>query len=283
MTSEALVVVLTLAGAVPSREGVARSEDGLEVSYVTAGRGEPALVFIHGGLADRSVWREQLSLATERRVVMLDLGGHGRSGRSRESWTLRSLGEDVRAVVLALGLKRVVLIGSSMGGPVALEAARLLPERVIGVAGVDTLHSVDRRPDPEAWRRYVDGFRQDFPSACATLAASLFHDDAKPELRESVRRLACSASPQVTTALLDTFTDYDMAAALRAAKVPVRCINGDLYPTDIEGNRRVIPDFDAVVLTRTGHFPMLERPPEFNRALQAWIRHLSRASREGRR
>ena len=50
--------------------------------------------------------------------------------------------------------------------------------------------------------------------------------------------------------------------------VPIRCINGDLYATDIEGNRAIYPDFDAVVLPHTGHYPMLECPEEFNRQLE---------------
>jgi len=63
----------------------------------------------------------------------------------------------------------------------------------------------------------------------------------------------------------------------------VRCINGDLYPTDIEGNRRVAPEFDAVVLPGTGHFPMMERPAEFNHALEAAIEHIRKAAPGGGR
>ena len=46
---------------------------------------------------------------------------------------------------------------------------------------------------------------------------------------------------------------------------PLRAINGDLYPTDIAANRKIKPDFDAVFMKHVGHYPMLERPDEFNR------------------
>jgi pimeloyl-ACP methyl ester carboxylesterase len=57
--------------------------------------------------------------------------------------------------------------------------------------------------------------------------------------------------------------------------VPVRCINGDRFPTDKEAIRRVLPDFDAVVLPHAGHYPMLECPEEFNRQLRQILRDLA--------
>lgn len=253
---------------------IARSFDDLPVSYTITGDGLLALVFIHGGLAERSVWQHQASLADAHRIVMLDLGGHGESGRERAAWSLRALGEDVRAVANAARVSRAVFIGSSMGGPVALEAARLMPEETVAVVGVDTLHDASQIPGGEAWREYVAGFRRDFHAAADGLVDRLFHADADPALVRSLRRMMHTASPEVTASLLDAFTGYDLADALRSARVPVRCINGDLYPTDVEGNRRVWPDFDAIVMPRVGHYPMLERPDEFNRLLRGVIQRL---------
>ena len=68
-------------------------------------------------------------------------------------------------------------------------------------------------------------------------------------------------------AMFRCFGGYDTGAPARQLRVPVRCINGDRFPTDVEAIRRVIADFDAVVLPHTGHFPMLECPEEFNRRL----------------
>lgn len=255
---------------------IARSFDGLPVSYSVSGDGPLALVFIHGGLADRNVWQHQTELSDAHRIVLLDLGGHGESGRERASWSLQALGEDVRAVVNAVRVSRAVFIGSSMGGPVALEAARLMPEEAVAVVGVDTLHDASQIPGGEAWREYVAGFRRDFHAAADGLVDKLFHANADPALVASLRRTMHTASPEVTASLLDGFTGYDLADALRSARVPVRCINGDLYPTDLEGNRRVWPDFDAIVMPGVGHYPMLERPDEFNRLLRGMALGLNR-------
>jgi len=270
VTLGAPAAALAEAGPAAWTAGEAHSADGLAVRFATAGDGGTALVLIHGGLADRSVWVEQAPLAATFRLVALDLGGHGASGANREAWSLAALGQDVAAVLDRLDLRRAVLVGSSLGGPVALEAARLRPARVAAVIGVDTLHDPERPPDPAAWRAYVEGFRADFAAACARMVAQLFHPDAPAGLRDETRRRACGAAPEVTRALLDSFTGYDMAAALRAVDAPLRLIQGDLFPTNLPAVRRAHADAEAVVLPHTGHFPMLERPAEFNRRLAAW-------------
>ena len=54
-------------------------------------------------------------------------------------------------------------------------------------------------------------------------------------------------------------------AAAGRLTVPLLAINGDLYPTEIAAIRKVKADFDAVIMKHMGHYPMLERPDEFNR------------------
>ena len=65
--------------------------------------------------------------------------------------------------------------------------------------------------------------------------------------------------------MLASLADYDLGSSARKLTVPLRAINGDLYPTDVQAARKVTADFDAVVMTHMGHYPMLERPDEFNR------------------
>jgi pimeloyl-ACP methyl ester carboxylesterase len=244
------------------------------IAYLAAGRGDVALLFLHGGFADASFWDRQLTeFAANYRVVAVDLAGHGRSGRLRERWTLAAFGDDIRVVVEELDLERVVMIGNSMGGPVGLEAARIMPERVVAVIGVDTLHSAATTIDGERWRDYVQSFRDDFKGTCSAMARALFHADAPPELVEDVRRRMCEADPPVPLEILDAFQGYDMAEAMQAVEVPIRSINGDLYPTDVEGNQ-AIADFGAVIIEGAGHYPMLEMPDEFNHRLGAMLERL---------
>jgi len=89
--------------------------------------------------------------------------------------------------------------------------------------------------------------------------------------------------PEIVAEMIEGFEGYDLAAAFRNAGVPIRAINGDLWPTRTDVNRTVTPDFDAVVMTAAGHYPMLERPAEFNRLLVEMVAEIeSRASGRGR-
>jgi pimeloyl-ACP methyl ester carboxylesterase len=56
----------------------------------------------------------------------------------------------------------------------------------------------------------------------------------------------------------------------------LRCFDGDLFPTPVDENRKVVADFDAVILLHAGHFPMLERPEEFNRRLEERVLRLAK-------
>ncbi len=257
-------------------EGRARSADGTEIVYVVRGGGAVALVFIHGGFADRTFWAPQLAgLAGIDRVVALDLAGHGESGRGRAAWTIPAFAQDVRAVVEALDLRRVVLIGNSLGGPVALEAAPLLPGRVLGVVGVDTFQDAMVRIDPAHSRARAEAFRKDFAGACRGMAAALFHSGAHLDLRAWAERRMCALPPEIGVGMMEGFAGYDMAESFRNAGVPIRCINGDLWPTSVANNRKLVADFDAVILPESGHYVMLERPDDFNRHLNEIVRKLA--------
>jgi len=62
----------------------------------------------------------------------------------------------------------------------------------------------------------------------------------------------------------------------KTCAAPLRAINGDIYPTDIASVRLTKPDFDAVVMKHMGHYPMLERPDEFNRLVAAMVASLTK-------
>jgi len=245
------------------------AKDGVAIVYSAAGAGEPALVFIHGGLADRSFWDGQLrEFAGRHRVVALDLPGHGESGLDRKKWGIPEFGSDVKAVIEAEKLESAIIFGNSLGGPVAIEAALLLPGRVLGVVGVDTFQALDYRITPEEAKQRAEFFRRDFAGALKQMVRMLFHADADPALVAEAERRMAGTSPEAAHAMFLSLAGYDAGAASRRLSVPIRAINGDIYPTDVAGSRKVTADFDAVIMKHMGHYPMLERPGEFNNLIK---------------
>lgn len=252
-----------------------RSFDGTEIVYDARGRGEPALVFIHGWCCNRGQWDAQMDkFGDDHRVVAIDLGGHGESGRTRGHWTIPDYGHDVEAVVKAQGLDSVILVGHSMGGPVALMAAARMPDRVIGVIGVDTLHDVSKKFDKKAMAPVLQNLADDFPGFLSRFMEQngTANPDTDPALVDRLTRDALANDPKMALDLMRSFLEFDLAEVLKACPVPVRCINasGAAWPTNIEANRRY-SDFDAVLMDNVGHWLMLERTEEFNRLLKEQI------------
>jgi pimeloyl-ACP methyl ester carboxylesterase len=253
--------------------GTVSAPDGIPIAYDTRGTGDTALVFVHCWACDRSFWRGQLdALAGDYRVVALDLAGHGESGTQRAAWSVLELGGDVQAVVEALDLEHVILVGHSLGGPVVLEAARRLPGRVLGVVCVETLHNAEVRIDPAQNEQAVSALAGSFSESMTGFVHAAFPEGADSALVQWVIEKAAATYQPAALGLARDVANVDFRALLSGAGVPVRAINAAAMPpavpeTDIEGNRRYA-DFDARIMEGVGHFLMLERPEEFNARLR---------------
>jgi para-nitrobenzyl esterase len=248
--------------------------DGVSIAYTVEGSGAP-LVFLHGWSCDRTYWREQLPVFDgDHTVVAVDLAGHGESSADRTTWTLEQLGADVAALVRELDLEPAILIGHSMGGPVALEAARRLGPEVAGVVLVDTMHDVEQRIDPAMLENILASYRKDFGATCRQFVPTMFIPGTNPELVASVTADMCAAPPEVALALFSSFGEYDQPAAIRAVEAPIRAINAGWMPTAVDVNRKHSPGFDAIVLDGVGHFLQFEDPARFNAALSRTLADL---------
>ena len=245
-------------------EGRVPSKDGVAIHYAVQGKGEPALVLIHGFGIDSTYWDAVAGpLSAGRRVVVLDLAGHGRSGSDREAWTVPAFGADVVAVADHLKLGRVILAGHSMGGQVMLEAARLLPGRVAGLVPVDTLLDPDfRLPEPDLVAALA-ALRKDYAETARGFAEQYMYAESTPaEVRQRTLADWLKMPPELAVAILEQAWRYDPRPAIADAKVPIVAVNADKYPTHVEAFRKYAPGFDALLVRGVGHYPMLEAPAE---------------------
>ena len=272
-----LSLSLCLWGCARQPEGRAISWDEVAISYDVQGEGEPALVFVHGWSCDKSYWRLQVPYFAERhKVVTIDLGGHGESGVGREVWSMEAFGKDVAAVVEGLELEKVILVGHSMGGPVIIEAAAEMPERVIGLVGADTFLDLERKYTAEEIDAFLAPFKADFRERTSKLVRSIFLADSDPELVEWVVRDMCSARAEVGISAMRELASFDAEEALRQVRKPIYCINSDMRGTNVEAGQRYAQSFEVRFMSGVGHFVMLEDAETFNRLLSETIEELSR-------
>jgi len=251
------------------------SFDGVTIAYSVSGIAETALVFIHGGMSSRADWDGQHAAFADRlRVIALDLAGHGESGRNRPQWGMPQFARDVVAVMDAEHISRAVLVGSSLGGPVALEAALLAPGRVIAIIGVDTLQDLGRTIDSDMMQKAAEEWATDPKASLDRGLRLLLHDDMDPALYADIRRRMSLTPPEVVCAMYRSFGGYNAGAVATKVQLPIRCIDGDKFPLNLEEVRRFAPDYDAVVLPHAGHYPMLECPEAFDRALGKFLDEL---------
>ena len=278
-----LTLLLLLAFAVPSVQSKPASEavnssDGIPIHYSVAGKGDPALVFIHCWGCNRNFWENQVAeFSKTNRVVTIDLPGHGESGAGRKDWSIESYGDDVKTVVTKLGLKRVVLVGSSMGGPIALEAAKRMPDNVVAIVPVDSLQNVEVSITPEQADAVIKQMTADYKNSTTALLNQFFFAPGTPEaVKTRVINEALSRQPETAVAILKGIFAYKPGPTLKELKVPIKAINADLNPTMLEINRKYAPQFDAVIIKGTGHYPMLEDPARFNQMLAEILKDLPR-------
>jgi pimeloyl-ACP methyl ester carboxylesterase len=264
-----------------AKKNVVKAVEGLPLVYDSRGAGDTALVFLHGWCGSRHWWKSQMdAFSSDYRVVAYDQAGHGDSGKDRKEWTGAALAADVEAVVKGLGLKRVILVGHSMGGPIALGAAKRLPGAVIAVIGVDTLQDAEVQPSEEQTKAFLSAMENDFKGAMEMGLHGMLPEKTDPKIYDSIASIAEKQNKTMAIGLMKSFSTVDLKNLLREAKVPVRCINssgGYLFfrPTEVETNKKYA-DFKAVLIDNVGHFPMLEKPAEFNEKLRGVLKEFAK-------
>jgi len=252
------------------------SSDGASIHYVAEGRG-PAVVFLHCLGCNLHYWDVVAAdLARDHRVVRLDLAGHGGSGGDRKVWSVEAFAGDVRAVVDAAGVDRFTLVGHSMSGTVALEAARELGDRVTGVIPVDSVLDVDARMPAAVRADVLSKMRGDYRGAIETQLPLLMAKHSDPRVVARVRGDALAVPPERATAILEAILGYREDLALDRLAMPIVAIDSDARPVALDHDRAHAPQFDARVIAGTGHWLMLDEPDEFARTLRDVVERIER-------
>ena len=257
-------------------EKIKIANQGVNVDYDDSKIGDTTLLFIHGWAIDKTYWENQvIFFAKKYRVVTIDLPGFGKSGKNRESWTTENYGKDISAVLTELDLKNVILVGHSMSGGIAIETALTNPTRIIGVVGVDNFKQfgiVETKERKEGKANFFKIARADYKDFVVKFVNQDLTSPSTDSLtKQRVINSLLNVDAKFSVDCLEQVIGYPIDEKLRSYKKTLYLINSSLPPTDTLAFQKNKIDYCLLNIGPTGHYPMLEKPNDFNLLLQQAI------------
>ncbi len=275
-----LLAILLMLGAV-AVSGKDVDYDHAKVHYESYGEGKEAIVFIHGWTCDLTFWRGQAPVYEKQRSLLIDLPGHGQSDKPDVSYTQERFARAVNAVMVDAGVERAVLVGHSMGGPVAITFLRLFPDKAKALVLVDA-YIPDVPKDPEArekQKKQMDAFAArfrapDYKTTAGSTIGSMFSDKTTPEQREEIRTKMMSTPQNVMASAFEGMFAMEPIKTGETYSLPVMAIMTERpgrtgYETQV---RAVFPNEQKYQEWKgSGHFLMMESPDRFNKELTGFL------------
>lgn len=256
------------------KEGNVLSADGIPIHYRLYGKGDVSLVFVHDWCTNMTYWDKQIpSFGVNYKVVTLDLAGHGKSGQDRTAWTMEAFAGDIAAVVDKLDLKQVILIGHGMGGPVILEAARLIPNRAVGLVGADSFTDLymDALNDTQI-ELSLQPWREDYQTQMREFVRlSYFSPKSDHDVMKEIIFDMVKTPPEIALGALVELMRYDGTDSLNEVQLSVKCIQTNHISSSFKITEANAKSVWVDYVEGLGHFIMLEDSLAFNRLLAGYI------------
>jgi 3-oxoadipate enol-lactonase len=254
--------------------GRVTTANGTTIGVEEAGGGDPVpIVFLHGVGSDKSVWAPQLEhFGASRRAVALDYPGYGESdravpGSTRDDWAAALLG-----AMDALGVEQAHVCGLSLGGVIAIAMHHAAPERCASLILADTFAF---HPHGQAiYDRSVAASRSMAELAAARTPAILA-PGASEALHQEVRETMARIDPEAFRTGAEAVWLADQRDRAMAINVPALVLVGEedtVTPPELSHDLvDMIEGAELHTLAGAGHLSNVERPNDFNDAVQAFI------------
>src|SRR5688572_21411370 len=261
-----------------------QKNDYIAIEYDQCGTGDTTLLFVHGWCINKDYWVNQSGYFCDRyKVITLDLPGFGKSGKNRTNWTFEQYADDINGFINEKQLKNVILVGHSMSGDILLLTDTKYPESVIGIVGIDNLKSPGTKNTAEQTNE-MEGF---FAKMDSSFTGTV-------EMYTKQYLFPLSADTSVVNRVIRDFKANDSVIAIKELRSLVDIsqkeremmqqlthklylINSDSAPTEIDSLRKYCKaSAEVVYINGTGHYPMIEKPAEFNAALEKVISMIGR-------
>jgi pimeloyl-ACP methyl ester carboxylesterase len=248
--------------------------DHVKVHYTNYGKGDIALLFVHGWACDETVWSEQApALAEKIRVITIDLPGHGQSDKpttieyGKELYT-----RAIDGVMKDAGVKSAILVGHSNGTPFIREYYRKFPAKVKALVIVEG----PLRPffDRDTMEKFVMPLKSDhYPEEAGRVIAGMTKPIKDAALQDKIKAMMLKTPQHVAVSEFEATADEDLWKPHKI-DIPVLMIMAKQpawSPAYEQFVRGLIPKLDYQVWENVSHFLMMEKPREFNAAVLKFL------------
>lgn len=232
------------------------------------------VLLLHGLGSSSRDWEYQIeALARDYKVLMVDLRGHGKSDKPNMPYDIPLFAEDIAAMLAALQLRAIHVIGHSMGGMVAFQLTLDHPHLVKSLV---IINSAPRVGFPNFRNRFNFYMRAlsvkwfGMSKLSVTLAKTVFPKLEQESLRKKFIERWCENDPQAYLNSLKAFHDWNVMSRLPEIMCPTLIITGDRDYTPVAYKKfyiRFIKQGHLVVIEDSGHLTLIDQAEQCNQAL----------------
>lgn len=250
--------------------------------YVKVGEGPVTIFLLHGGYGSKEYWHYEIQTLARAgyRVVAWDAPGYGVSPLP-DQYEIDLLSETAAQFVNALGGERNVLIGHSMGGFIAPNAAKRLSGKVHAVVLSAVLASLKQGGEEferDFLEKRVPPLRKvaTLAEAAMPLLRTMINGNSKGPLVDLVLDIAGRTPSETFIQAMLAISRYDGEPVVRSLNVPTLVLGGRTDPVSqaplVRQLSEMIPGAELHIFENSGHYPFAEEPDEFNRVLLDFIK-----------
>ena len=243
----------------------------------------PPLVLVNGWTGDHRIFMPQIAhFGQTRRVVAINLRGHGDSDAPKQDYTMAGFADDIAWQCEQLALQRPVVIGHSLGGAIALEMCGRHPELASGLIMIDSI-VMGRRELRESLEvslllQGIGG--PDYLAVSRANAWEIGCDYDDPARRQAIFDEyilpPCESTPQhVAFSALRNVLDHEPTAAAEACRIPMAYISADVplvnMARDLDRLKELCPQLVIAKTMLAGHFNTIEVADQVNAMIERFL------------
>ena len=248
-------------------------KEGIKLYYLEKGTGTKSYIFIHGTGANHQQLTPEFEYFSKLgRAVSIDLRGHGKSDKPLENYSLEQFANDISWICSKLNLRKVILIGASMGGNVSIEFAAEYPDLVSGLILLDSSLIY-----PPKFLSVLNSYSKklnssDYKECIIEIATNSCLETDRCKLL--VQKMLLKTPQHVWQSCVSNMLKWDKAKVkkqIAKIKVPILYIEAHNRIADLKAFKNLSLNLTTAKVVGSGHLLSLEVPEQVNPMIERFV------------